>query len=134
MRILYYALQWTWGILQNILGSLITLFLIRKPHFWYRNALVTRWNFGGSMGIGMFIFLGKALSGDATVQQIRRTEARILVHEYGHTIQSVILGPLFLFVIGKSSSAQTVSPEKETVLLLDVSGEMGESPRCKGDT
>lgn len=100
MRILYYALQWTWGILQNILGSLITLFLIRKPHFWYRNALVTRWNFGGSMGIGMFIFLGKALSGDATVQQIRRTEARILVHEYGHTIQSVILGPLFLFVIG----------------------------------
>lgn len=100
MRILYYALQWTWGISQNILGSLFALFMIRKPHFMYRNAVVTQWNFSGSMGLGMFIFLGKPLWKEASIEQIRRSEARILVHEYGHTIQSVILGPFYLFVIG----------------------------------
>ena len=41
------------------------------------------------MGLGMFIFIGKCDVGDD----------EILAHEYGHTVQSVILGPLFLFVI-----------------------------------
>ena len=29
---------------------------------------------------------------------------RLLVHEYGHTVQSLILGPLYLFVIGIPST------------------------------
>ncbi len=29
---------------------------------------------------------------------------RLLVHEYGHTIQSLILGPLFLIIIGIPSA------------------------------
>ena len=30
--------------------------------------------------------------------------ARLLVHEYGHTIQSLMLGPLYLIVIGIPST------------------------------
>ena len=32
------------------------------------------------------------------------------VHEYGHTIQSLILGPLYLFVVGITSIAWAMLP------------------------
>ena len=94
MRVLYWVLQWTWGIVQNLLGGLLTLFLLKREHMCYRGAFVTRWRLGGSMGLGMFIFLGKTLP---------ETESQILVHEFGHTVQSAILGPLYLPVIGLPS-------------------------------
>jgi hypothetical protein len=43
----------------------------------------------------MFIFVAKH-----TGEDLKRM---ITVHEYGHTIQSLILGPLYLFVIGAPS-------------------------------
>lgn len=36
--------------------------------------------------------------------------APVLVHEYGHTIQSMILGPLYLFVIGIPSCIWAFTP------------------------
>ena len=87
-----FLIQFTWGILQNILGLFLFVFLnlIRKRKvFFYHGALVMRWDILSSMGLGMFIFMGHNCQ-----------DERILVHEYGHTIQSIILGPLFLFVIG----------------------------------
>lgn len=91
----YYLLQMTWGIIQNTLGFLIYVFLMirnprrRKGRFF--NSRVVSWDLDESAGIGMFIFLGDRRLKDPT---------RVLVHEYGHTIQSCILGPLYLFVIG----------------------------------
>ena len=83
-------LQWTWGILQNIAGLAVFLVNIRKRHYFYKGCVVTEWsNPAMSMGLGMFVFLGKNSVDDDDV----------LAHEYGHTIQSVILGPLFIFVI-----------------------------------
>lgn len=60
---------------------------------WYHNALITyidKKNFGG-VSLGMFIFINKNRVGDA------RHDTKI--HEYGHTVQTMILGPLWLFVI-----------------------------------
>ena len=101
MLLLYWLLQWTWGIVQNVAGGLLTLLLRRCPHFRYRGAIFTRWSFGGSMGLGMFIFLSRSFT-DAP-ESVRAWEACILVHEYGHTVQSAILGPLYLLVIGLPS-------------------------------
>jgi hypothetical protein len=39
------------------------------------------------MGMGMFLFLGSE-------------DPQVRVHEFGHSVQSVILGPLFLPVMG----------------------------------
>lgn len=90
-RILYYLLQWTWGIIQNVIGLLLWLFLLIKDSNRnirvFNGAIVTRWNDKGSMSLGMFIFLG-------------RDDLRIIVHEYGHSIQSIILGPFYLLIIG----------------------------------
>ncbi len=87
MKYIYYILQWTWGILQNIIGLVIFLLNINRPHYIYNGAVVTRWKRPDSLGMGMFIFH-------------RSNDKYVLSHEYGHTIQSIILGPLFLFVIG----------------------------------
>lgn len=48
----------------------------------------------------MFIFMRRPRENeDITEIPTSGDYARVLVHEYGHTIQSVILGPLYLIVI-----------------------------------
>ena len=95
----YLVLQWTWGIVQNLVG-LAVMACVRAGHperrpFRFHGAVVVPWGRGGaSMGMGMFIFFGHRSEADA---------ARLLVHEYGHTIQSILLGPLYLPVIGLPS-------------------------------
>ena len=88
---LFYLLQWTWGIFQNVLGFFVFVFLHLKDKdrkvFMYKGAIVTMWKQKTSASLGMFIFLGIA-------------DRRILIHEYGHSIQSIILGPLYLPFIG----------------------------------
>lgn len=89
--IIYYTLQLTWGIIQNALGFFVWLYVLltgpkEKRRFFY-GALVTRWNLLSSMSLGMFLFLGT-------------DDERVIVHEYGHSIQSLILGPFYLPLIG----------------------------------
>ncbi|MCR5684749.1 MAG: hypothetical protein K6G81_04900 [Lachnospiraceae bacterium] len=92
--IFHFLVQWTWGILQNIAGLAVFLVYIRKRHYIFRRCFVTEWDSpDSSMGLGMFIFIGK---NDATNEDV-------LAHEYGHTVQSALLGPLYLPVIGLPS-------------------------------
>lgn len=100
--LLYILIQWTWGFIQNILGLFCCAFYIKSKHFLYHGAVATFWNKKTCMGLGMFIFMSKKTIPSENVQELlNNTKAKeILIHEYGHTIQSMILGPLFLFVIG----------------------------------
>ena len=88
-RILYGLAQCTWGILQSVIGLAVFLLHAGQPHRLFHGAVVTSWEKPSGISLGLFIFVpsGTAPSG-------------LLVHEYGHTIQSLILGPLYLFVIG----------------------------------
>lgn len=100
MTILYWGLQWTWGILQNICGLALFLLNRKGEHFFYHGALVTVWKIRRcSCGCGMFIFMSPDCAGEKNTP-LARDEAfrRVLVHEFGHTVQSMILGPLFLIV------------------------------------
>lgn len=95
-RILYVFLQFTWGIIQNIAGVFVRLFVLigsgkEARMGTHHGAVVTKWKKSHSMGLGMFIFFGHEGAPD---------EKNVLSHEYGHTVQSAWLGPLFLFVIG----------------------------------
>lgn len=100
--ILYTLLQWTWGLVQNLLGAFLFLFLNLKERgrriSYFHGALVCSWHLSGSMGLGMFIFFGNSSKDEASAHALK-------VHEFGHTIQSCILGPLYLFVIGLPSLA-----------------------------
>lgn len=88
---LYWVLQWTWGIVQNLAGLVVFVAAGRGKARGYHGAAVRNWNLAGSMTLGMFILMDRGHGDD------------ILAHEWGHTIQSIILGPLYLLVVGLPS-------------------------------
>lgn len=90
MRFLVGIIQCTWGFPQSLIGFLLFVFNIRKEHYWYRNCLVTLWDSDDSCSLGLFVFLSRYAYDSDDVRW----------HEYGHCIQSLILGPLYLPVIG----------------------------------
>ena len=106
-NILYCVWQCTWGILQTMLGFFVFLCNFKCRHYLYHGAVVTEWNDKSSVSLGMFVFVTKEpyfykkLKGEYTIDEL---SSRLLVHEYGHTIQSLILGPLYLIVIGIPST------------------------------
>ena len=83
--------QWTWGLPQTLIGLVFYCIHRKQPHFTYHGCVVTRWHVPGSLGVGMFLFVN-----DNHYQK----DPQILVHEFGHAVQSTILGPLFLPIMG----------------------------------
>lgn len=97
MKILYYLIQWTWGIVMNLIGliTFIVCKILKYPTYKYRNAIcivVPGKNFGG-LELGMFFIRGE------------RNE-EVCPHEYGHGIQNLWWGPLFPFVIAIPSATR----------------------------
>lgn len=106
-RIAYFVWQCTWGFLQSALGLLVFILHIRDRHYFYHGAVITEWKDKSSVSLGMFVFVTNEpyfydkLKDKYTMEELSQ---RLLVHEYGHTIQSLILGPLYLLVIGIPST------------------------------
>ena len=78
----------TWGLPQALAGAAVNLVVgkrVRRQRF--RSAVVTEWSLKSGLSLGPFIFVP------------RGCDHRLVVHEYGHTVQSLILGPLYLPVI-----------------------------------
>lgn len=91
--ILFYLIQFTWGLLQNILGLCMLIKYRKLKHEFYHGSIITYHNGEwGGISLGMFIFINEKRD----PEWLRSTR----IHEYGHTVQSLILGPLFIFVIG----------------------------------
>ncbi|MBP3853328.1 MAG: hypothetical protein J6D18_02030 [Erysipelotrichaceae bacterium] len=91
--VLYLLVQWTWGLIQTTAGFFMYCMHLRDRHYFYHGATVTEWNHPSGLSLGAYIFIPNHRYRDPK-------DRRLLVHEYGHTIQSLILGPLYLFVIG----------------------------------
>ena len=94
-RTLYILWQCLWGFPQSLVGAVIFLLNLRRPHRSYHGAVVTEWKYKSSVSLGLFVFLAAAKSPEA--------KQRILVHEYGHKVQSLMLGPLYLIGVGLPS-------------------------------
>lgn len=90
-RLVYTVIQCTWGAIQTCLGLFLFLYFRKAPHEIYYGAVCTRWNLNGGISLGLFIFI--PARGEAWCRQMA-------VHEYGHTWQSIILGPLYLMAVG----------------------------------
>lgn len=106
-RILYCIVQCTWGILQTFLGLIMFIKHFKSKHYTYYGAIITEWNMKSSVSLGLFVFVtsepyfAKKFEGEISTEELSN---RLLVHEYGHTIQSLMLGPLYLLVIGIPST------------------------------
>lgn len=90
-KVLFRLWQWTWGLPQTLIGFALYCMHRKEPHFIYRGCTVTRWHVRGSLGVGMFLFVN---------DDHYSRDPQILIHEFGHAVQSVFLGPLFLPIMG----------------------------------
>lgn len=86
-KIVFWLLNLTWCLPQNIIGFILFLFNLRKSRKTYNGRIIVRWWYGGSVSLGAFIFVSSY-------------DKDLVRHEYGHTIQSLFLGVLYLFIIG----------------------------------
>ena len=128
---LYLIVQATWGLPQTLAGLIVLAAHAQRPRFHFHGAIVTIWNSRKAMSLGPFIFIGKreanidapngsgqskgsrtaasdgrpkkANGSQATASLLDKINRPLLVHEYGHTVQSLILGPAYLLVIGAPS-------------------------------
>lgn len=104
MIILYWIISLTWGGLLSIPGLLITLFVIiflkGKPH---RNGCSYIVEVGGNWGgleLGCVALCGNYSSSNTRwFEHTRR-------HEFGHSIQQLIFGPLQMFIVGIPSATR----------------------------
>ncbi len=87
--VLWWVWQVTWCLPQNLVGACLYLCCLKSAHRTFRFARVTAWKWQGCTSVGCFIFMhDRSLS-----------HRPLLVHEYGHTLQSAVLGWLYLPVI-----------------------------------
>lgn len=88
-RILFVFIQCTWGLLQTLIGLVFFIMNRKNSHKVFRGCIDTQWDYYGGLSLGLFIFTPSDKYSNASL---------IRVHEYGHSIQSLLLGPFMLFV------------------------------------
>ena len=85
-----WIIQWTWCLPQNLLGLFV--FLITKTQGAktekYQDIFVTYWKYCSGLSLGQFVFVPRSTSNNT------------IRHEYGHSRQSLMLGWLYLFIVG----------------------------------
>ena len=93
MRVLWWVWQFTWCLPQNLVGLVLYLLHRKNEHLPFQCSIVTAWEHRGCTSMGSFLFLDR--------RALRHRP--LLVHEYGHTMQSAVLGWLYLPVIALPS-------------------------------
>ena len=88
--IFYYLLQFTWGILMNIVGGGMALFMLITGHKPHRHGPAIYFRLkkmdGFGFSLGMFFVIGK-------------TADSVKDHEFGHTLQNITYGPIAPFIV-----------------------------------
>jgi len=88
-------LAFTWELPQTILALFLILLTRGDQRESMKYAIVFWRQVYWGVSLGMFILLGRSYSG--------MLADRTKKHEHGHTIQSMMLGPLYLIVVGLPS-------------------------------
>jgi len=91
----YYVLSFTWGILMTLISLLVTVVLF-LPSLFTKKIKFGKW------GWVYYIQLGKYWGGFETgimfLRDEESDEAYINNHEFGHTMQNILFGPLDPFI------------------------------------
>lgn len=100
-KFLFYFVQWTWGLPVNLVGGIVFLICTkglkrRYQKFGYARITHLPWKQGG-LSLGLFIFMRDQ-------HPSRKWTYNTRIHEYGHTWQCLLLGPLYYIVIALPSA------------------------------
>jgi hypothetical protein len=88
-----YFLVFLWQAPQNLLALLLIVVCRARRAGSYRNKYLYTYRLKAGVSLGCFIFIGEH----------RGDSHRVVKHEYGHCVQSELLGPLYLLIIGVAS-------------------------------
>jgi hypothetical protein len=98
------AALFVWELPQNVLGAVdlaVSLALRRVERVrWERERVFVKLRGPGAVSLGLFVFWS-----DEDTSFVRITDVN-KEHEYGHSIQSRMLGPLYLPLVGVPSSCR----------------------------
>ena len=96
---------------QTLIGLAFFIKFRKCPHSFYKGTIETKWDAGhfSGLSLGLFIFIPNEKSEffktwDISDEKINDKISRCRVHEYGNSIQSIILGP-FMIIPGVVSLA-----------------------------
>ena len=96
-KFLFYFLNFSWGIIMNIIGAITALVMVCTGHRPQRHAgsiyFIHGKNWGG-VSLGCF-FICSEDSSEHTKD-----------HEFGHALQNAIYGPLFPFLVAIPSATR----------------------------
>ena len=90
MKLIVEILLWIWQAPQNIVGLAFRIFYSVRPILFRGVDVVVDGRFPGGISLGRTIIVKRPYFADPDTWN----------HEYGHTRQSLYLGPLYLFVVG----------------------------------
>lgn len=92
-------LNCTWGIIQTLFGLVVLIVTLPflKKMFWYCGAVVCEGKLKFGLSLGLFIFT------------YYESNFETIKHEYGHCIQSAILGPAYLIAVGIISFLRSIT-------------------------
>lgn len=90
MKLIVEILLWIWQAPQNIVGLVFHLIYGRTMARYRGINVVVSERFPGGISLGRSIFVKRPYLADPDTWK----------HEYGHTRQSLYLGPFYLFVVG----------------------------------
>ena len=78
---------------KNLRLRTATIFLVHRKNSRrdHKGACLTEWDRDDGLSLGKFIFVPKG------------EKEPLIAHEYGHTLQSLILGPAYLLLVGAPS-------------------------------
>jgi hypothetical protein len=94
MKAILYILLYVWQLPQNILGEILSLYYgARKGHDYHGVRLHYSPNIPGGISLGRHIIINDRNRNDESEK----------MHEWGHTRQSLMLGWLYLPIIGLPS-------------------------------
>lgn len=98
-KILYWILQLTWGSISTVAGLLVTLFILiflRKKATFHKNGysyIIEIGEHWGGLDLGAVNLCSNySKSNPEGYQHTRR-------HEFGHSIQNIIFGPIKIFIV-----------------------------------
>ncbi|HZK21729.1 MAG TPA: hypothetical protein VFC76_05570 [Oscillospiraceae bacterium] len=97
-KFLFYFWQFTWGLPVNIIGIIMFFVMCKgRRREKFCNSVITYipGNWGG-VSLGVFIFMCEGKD--------KKWEHDTKIHEYGHTIQCLLLGVFYWLVIGIPSA------------------------------
>lgn len=97
----YTIIQWTWGLPQTLAGMTLSRIYRGSPKTEYNGASVTLWDRSDGLSLGKYIFVPDGSCDKSETGKTRSFD--MLRHEYGHTMQSLVLGPFYLIAVGLPS-------------------------------